>query len=74
MGFLWKGKGIAIYLSRSWFGPTERFIWGEGWLRLVGPCLGERFLFQDRTPERVDYIGCPALVMIVAFYKFGCIL
>lgn len=70
MSFLWKGKGIATKVP---VGPTERFIWGEGWLRWVGPCLGERFLFQDRT-EKVDYIGCPALVMIVAFYKFGCIL
>lgn len=53
MSFLWKGKGIAIKVL---VGPTERFILGEGWLRLGGPCLGERFLFQDRTPERVDYI------------------
>lgn len=71
MSFLWKGKGIAIKVL---VGPTERFILGEGWLRLGGPCLGERLLFQDRTPERVDYIGRPDLVMIVAFYKFGCIL
>lgn len=29
----------------------QRFILGEGWLRMGGPCLGERILFQDRTPE-----------------------
>lgn len=50
------GKEKAL-LSRSWSGPTERFILGEGWLRLGGPCLEERILFQDRTPEGWIILG-----------------
>lgn len=71
MIFLWKGKGIAIKVL---VGPKE--VYFGGGLAQIGWAMfgGKRFLFQDRTPERVDYIGRPALVMIVAFYKFGCIL
>lgn len=54
-------------LGPSW---TKREVYfGEGWLWLGGPCLGERFLFKDKTPDRVDYIGQSALVKLVAFFK-----
>lgn len=71
--WVFSGKEKAL-LTRSCLDQQMDLFGGEGWLRLGGPCLGERFSFQDRTPQRVDYIGRPASVMIVAFYKFGCIL
>lgn len=71
MSFLWKGKGIAIEVP---VGPTEVYFGGGlaqiGWAMFRG-----KILVSGQDPLKGWIIlGRPALVMIVAFYKFGCIL
>lgn len=67
------GKEKA-FLSRSPLDKQRGLFWGRFGSDGLGHGWGEDSCFRIKTLEGVNYTGLSALVMIVAFYKIGCIL